>query len=682
MKKIFPVLSGLIIILSILMSTAAYASSSFDVSIDRARVNGQVVSESKSNFLNDADVFSVIADFTTVETLEKGHVEATLRGRQSGNVVSDATSTFDFAKNQTFSSTLTLRLLDKLTREDDYDLTVKIVDDRSRSRQKTYEIRTRQITSGKSLDVSVDRVKVNDKVVAQSSTNSVGQSNEFNVNVEFTALETLSNAHVEAVLKDLNSGNVAADASPNFNLAKNSASSKLMHMELLNGMKNGNSLELAIKIIDADGNSITKSYGLRMRNAGTNNFGNFGEGNLDLSINSVEIENNNIVEDKTNFVALSSAKKDLSVRASFTPRENLKQSHIDAVLTFENGDSVSDTTPTFDAGKDQTTTQTFRLALANSKFTQAAFGLKLKFVDNDGNFLVKNYIIKLTPQKNPFAASVISLSPDGDAQAGKSLGVSVNLRNLGTMPLEGIVLKVSIPELDAASLRFIDQFKDQTEDFLLKIPDSAASGTYTLRTEVISQVSGSTQTREIPFTVVNKNLQAPAESQLAVNVPLFEQNLKNDGSEAVYPMTLTNKGMQSSTYTILLSGNDNINLRLSESNTFILGAGESKTAEVYASSTGRPSGRQNFFATIKSDGKVVQQVALRASITGTGSVYLNGLKTFFEVFLVIVAVVLAGIGLFFGVMKLLASGNKTKSEETSTNLTEEIPDNANGEAYY
>src|SRR3989344_389139 len=138
MKKEISVFSGLLLIFSILMSTA-YASSSFDVSIDRVRVNGQVVSESRSNFVADADVFSVVVDSTTVETLERGHVEASLRGRQSGNVVSDATETFDLAKNQTFASALTLRLLDGLTRENDYDLTVKIVDSRGRSEQKTYE---------------------------------------------------------------------------------------------------------------------------------------------------------------------------------------------------------------------------------------------------------------------------------------------------------------------------------------------------------------------------------------------------------------------------------------------------------------------------------------------------------------------------------------------------------------
>src|SRR3989344_4442652 len=677
MKKEISVFMGLLLIFSILMSTLAFASSSFDISIDRVRANGQVLSESRSNFVADADVFSVIVDSTTVETLEKGHVEASLRGRQSGNVVSDATGTFDLAKNQTFASPLTLRLIDRLSRENDYDLTVKIVDSRGRSEQKTYEIKTKQAVSGRALDVSIDRVKINGQVAAQSSTNFVSESNTFDILAEFTALENLNNAHVEVVLTDSNSGNVVADASPNFNLAGNSAASKLLRVELLNEMKNSNSFELAVKLIDADGNSISQSYGIRMRGGSAASLGN----DLDVSVNSVEVENNNVVEDKINFISLSSSsKKDLSLRVKFTPREDLKQAHIDAVMTFENGDSVSDTALTFDASKDQETTKTFKLSLINSKFAQGNFDLRLSFVDDDGNTLEKNYQIKITPQKDPFAASIISLSPEGSVQAGKSLGVAIGLKNTGVQPLESIVLRVSISELDVSSSKFIDQFKDgQTTDFILKIPEGAPAGTYSLRTEITSQSSGNTETRDIPVTVVGKTLQ-PSVNQLAVSVPFFEQNLNNDGSEVIYPVTLKNNGMSSNVYTILLHSNDNVNLRLGESNVFILGASESKTVNVYASSTGKSTGKQTFFVDIKSGDKLLNQVVLRANISGTSLGYFSGLKSALMIVLIVTAILLAGIGLFFGFVKNMQPGNKQAEE--SNNLAEEIPDMAEGEAYY
>ena len=82
-KKVFA-LAAFLLIFGVLFSGYAYA---LDVSIDRVNVNGNVVAESKTNLIDDANVFSVIVEFTAVQTLEKGHVEAILRGRQTGDTV-------------------------------------------------------------------------------------------------------------------------------------------------------------------------------------------------------------------------------------------------------------------------------------------------------------------------------------------------------------------------------------------------------------------------------------------------------------------------------------------------------------------------------------------------------------------------------------------------------------------
>ena len=167
-KKIFA-FTAFLLILSTLFSGISYAGTSgfsgFDVSIDRVRVNGDVVSESKSNLIDDANAFSVIVEFTAVRALEDRHVEAVLRGRQSSDVVSDATSNLDLAEGQNSIAVLSLALTDGLKREDEFDLTIKIVDVRGNSEQKTYGIKTRQTITRGALDVSIDRVRVNDKVV-------------------------------------------------------------------------------------------------------------------------------------------------------------------------------------------------------------------------------------------------------------------------------------------------------------------------------------------------------------------------------------------------------------------------------------------------------------------------------------------------------------------------------------
>src|SRR3989338_1172405 len=235
-KKIFA-FTAFLLILSTLFSGISYAGTSgfsgFDVSIDRVRVNGDVVSESKSNLIDDANAFSVIAEFTAVRALDDAHVEAVLRGRQSSDVVSDATGTFDMLEGQNSLVLLNLVLTDGLRREDEFDLTIKIIDVRGNSEQKTYGIKTRDTRTRGRLDVSIDRVFVNNKVVAESKTNFIEESNDFDVLVEFTTLEDLEDARVEAILKDLRSGNVVADASSNFDLSQDSSSSVLLSLELL-----------------------------------------------------------------------------------------------------------------------------------------------------------------------------------------------------------------------------------------------------------------------------------------------------------------------------------------------------------------------------------------------------------------------------------------------------------------
>ena len=80
-KKIFG-LTSFLLIFAVFFSGYAYAgdfllgsSSSFDVSIDRATINGKVIAESRTNLIPDANLFSVVVDFTTLATLEKAHVE-------------------------------------------------------------------------------------------------------------------------------------------------------------------------------------------------------------------------------------------------------------------------------------------------------------------------------------------------------------------------------------------------------------------------------------------------------------------------------------------------------------------------------------------------------------------------------------------------------------------------------
>ncbi len=685
-KKIFT-LTALLLVFGVLFSNFAYSSSNgsnftgFDVSIDRVRVNGQVVAESRTNLIDDADVFSVLVDFTNLRTLDNAHVEAILRGRQSGDTVSDSTNTFDLAPGLNSTSSLILVLIDSLKREAEFDLTIKIIDARGNSEQKTYGIKTQDTRTRGALDVSIDRVKVNDKVVVPSRTNFIDESNDFDVLVEFTSLEDLEDAHVEAILRDLKSGTVIADASPNFDLSSDSSSSNLLRLELLDILKQSNSFELTVKIVDAEGDSIQQVYGITMRDGGVTSTGDF-ISDLDISIDSVEVESKVVAENENNFVIIGDDKKELDVRVRITSLENVKDAHVDAILTFENGDVVADATTTFDISEDENVVKKLELPLIG-KFGQNSFKLKVRVVDAEGDLEEKLYGLKISQQKFPFIISSISLDPENNLQAGKNLVATLSVKNSGVVPLDGVSAKVSIPELGISSTKFIDQIKNSNklseirEDFILKILDNVPTGTYTVKSEVMSQFGGESEVKEIPVFILGKSEQTKQiiNDKLVVNIPIIKQDIFNDGREVIYQLTLTNEGPDANTYTILLDGSSWANLRLAESNTFVIKPKQSKTINIYASTTAKTLGEQAFLVTIKDDNEVLTNVVLKGNIVAVKGLLAIKLKNILEIVLIGVVIVLVAIGIFFGLKGIIEGGN-------STDFSEEIPDQELGEPYY
>jgi len=660
-----------------------------DVSLDRVRINGQILAASQTSFIDKSNNFNVLVEFTTLEDLNGAHIEAILNDLRTGTVVADATSNFDLASDTSATSLLSLALVNGQRNSDSFELTIKIIDINGNSIQQVYGIRVKQsagFSSGSGslsgLDISVNRVLVNNQVVADSQTNFIDRSNDFDVAVEFTALEDLRNAHVEATLKDSVTGDSVADATPTFNLADGSSTSFDLKLSLLDKLKQSNSFELAIKIIDQDGNTIEKDYGIAMRDrsrvAGTS--GAAGGRALDISIDRVELDTRKVLaENENNFVILDNVNNNkLNLKVGLTALENINNAHVDAILEFENGEAVADATRTFDISNGQSVTKSFDIPVIG-KFEQNNFRLKIRVVDAEGNVEEKSYGLTISQQKFPFVISSIALAPEDDVEAGKNLIARLSFRNSGVLPLEGITAKVSIPELGISSTKFIDQIKNNDisevkEDFVLKILDNAATGTYTVRAEIASQFGGDSEVKEIPVSIIGKNDQAIqiVNDKLVIKVPIIKQDV-SDASEVTYPITLTNQGPSAKTYTILLDGASWANLRLSESNTFVVKPKQSKTINVYASSNGNAKGEQAFLVTVESEDNVLSQVKLKGNVASTKSSMAAVLANSFKIILIGAVVLLVLFGLIFGFRNYMGRGES---------ISEEIPDEAEGEAYY
>ncbi len=652
-----------------------------DISLDRVRINNQLLAPSQTNFIDKNNNLAVSVQFTPLEDLKGAHVEAVLKDLNSGTVVADATSNFDLTADVSATSLLNLVLQNGQRNSDSFELTVKITDLDGNLIQQVYGIRTRQSSSSSSggalsgLDISVNRVLVNNQAVASSQTNFVDRSNELDVVVEFTALENLNNAHVEAILKNLQSGDSVADATSTFNLNDGSSTSSSLKLNLLDRMKQSDSFELTINIIDQDGNTLRKVYGISMRDR--NRVANGVGRSLDVSIDRVELENKKVLaENENNFVILDNINDKMRLKVDLTALERINNAHVDAVLQFENGNVVSDATRTFDISTGQNTIKNLEIPIIG-KFQQANFRLKVKIVDPDGNVEEKSYGLIISQQKFPFVISTVSLTPEDNVEAGKNLVVKLGFKNSGVLPLNGVTVKVSIPELGISSTKFIENIgksslQEFNGEFVLKLLDNVQTGAYTVRSEVASQFGGDSEVKEIPVSIIGQNDQQAQiiNDKLVIKIPIVKQDI-NDGSESIYPIALRNDGPGAKTYTILLDGAGWANLRLSESNTFVLKQKESKTINVYASSNGNAKGEQAFVVTIKSEDNVLSQVPLKGNITTRRSSF--GMSTIFGIILIGTVILLLLAGLVY-IMRRHSDGG--------TGQTTEIPDESEGEAYY
>ena len=527
---------------------------------------------------------------------------------------------------------------------------------------------------GNAGDVSIDRVKANGKVLAEGRTNFLEDEDEIDLQISLTATEDVSNIHVEAILTDLKTGNTVADSTGTFTLKTNQSTLVALNMKLIDVLKRQKDFRLEVRVVDVKGGTEQKSYGIKF----TGGAGGGAREELDISIDSVELEGDALAENENNFVVIDKGEKKLNLKVRLTALENVEDAHIDAVLDFENGDVVADATTTFDIADGENAVKELELSLP-VKFEQSNFRLKVKVVDAEGDSEEKLYGLKISQKKFPFVISSISLTPD-NAEAGKNLIARLSFKNSGVVPLEGINAKVSIPELGISSTKFVDQIKNSglfevSEDFILKILDSTPTGTYTLRSEIASQFGGDSEVKELPVFIVGKGEQGMqiVNDKLVINIPIVKQDIYNDGSEVIYPIILTNEGHDSNAYTLLMDGASWADLRLSESNTFILKPKESKTINIFASTNADATGEQIFLTTVKSNDNVLKQIPLKGNVIAAKGLLAARLKGVLETALIAIVIFLAAIGLFFGVKKYMESNGSEEASDKEVATIESEP---------
>jgi uncharacterized membrane protein len=352
---------------------------------------------------------------------------------------------------------------------------------------------------------------------------------------------------------------------------------------------------------------------------------------------------------------------ELPVKVTITPDADADDVEIEVVLRgVDSRDKVEDISEIFDTKSGVTYVKRLTLPLI-AKMDQDTYLLRVRVSDRNSATVEQTYSLEVDTKRHDVEIRDVVLSPNSEVKAGRALLATVRLRNRGEKDEDGVKVVVSIPQLGVSAADFIDELEKEddnddqatTEEMFLRIPDNAQTGEYTLKVEAFFDDGDEKNSKEMSIFVLGQGEVGVSKGQekTIIAVAVDKQTASQGGSEVAYPITLTNVGAASKTYTVSADGADWANFRVSPSNVLVVGAGESKAFTVFASAKDNaPAGSQTFTVSISSNDKVLKQLPLSMNVEKSSGA--SQLKRGLEVGLVVLVILLVVIGLIIGFSKL------------------------------
>jgi len=394
---------------------------------------------------------------------------------------------------------------------------------------------------------------------------------------------------------------------------------------------------------------------------------------VNVTIDEVELDEDTLNPSSTNSVKDFKRDQELNVKVHFTANENADDVQVEVVIRgYDHNDLIEDITDTFDVKSGVSYTKKLKLPL-RERLDQDRYLLRVRIEDRSGDTVSETYTLEIETARHSIQIRDVIMSPGEEVRAGRALLVAVRLRNRGEKDEEGIKVTVSIPELGVSATDFVDELEkegdddDETtsEELFLRIPNDAVTGEYTLRTVVEFDDGDERETKESVIRVLGVDVvaeqAAPSKEKTIITVAADAQSLQT-GVEVAYPITLTNAGTSSRTYTVSANGATWASFRVSPSNVVVVDAGESKAVTIYVNANANaPAGQQTFTVTISSADKVLKQIPLSANVVAASGA--SKLKRGLEVGLVVLVVLLVIIGLIIGFNKLRGEEEGKEGED-------------------
>lgn len=210
-------------------------------------------------------------------------------------------------------------------------------------------------------------------------------------------------------------------------------------------------------------------------------------------------------------------------------------------------------------------------------------------------------------------------------KAGRGLESYVRLKNVGNDDERNVRVSFSIPELGLhAADDYINDLDSEeyksSEALYVRMPECTTPGTYKAKVTVEYDDGYDQVTEYKDLHVIEGDLCEAVKEPVQVWLESEAQEIEA-GEVGTYTFVFTNEGTSSKTYSMMVKGTDNwAEVSVAPSNVFILEPGKTQQVAIKVKvDEDAEEGEKTFNVDVQSAGKSLQEVPLKAQVTGGSS---------------------------------------------------------------
>ena len=400
---------------------------------------------------------------------------------------------------------------------------------------------------------------------------------------------------------------------------------------------------------------------------------------LPVSVDTVQVDGVSMILNDVNRLDLQRGDQ-IQVKVRLTADAPVSNMEITAFISgyeYDTYEPISDTTDLFDLDAQSSVVKRLTLTIPD-RVEKDDYRLRILVADRNGEPIVQNYRIAITAPRHNVMIRDVLFNPEDKVVAGRSLLVSVRVKNLGDRDEDGVRVRVTIPDLDISASDFIDNLEiDETktsEELFLRIPVCAKAGNYPVEVEVeysdgykistateyITVTSDGSTCNQFGPTPTPTEPQSQAKTSFDISPDTLNLKVGEVGSS--FSITITNPSSVSRSYTLSTEGITSADARFSPSNLILVDGGETTTASLYITPKSTAKAGENTFNLLiqDSDGKTLKSVPLSivikagAKTPSTGAEISPDLQRWLEIGAVVLFVILIIVGLILLFTKMSA----------------------------